>query len=165
MPDTRQIIYWDANAFLSYVNELPDRMPILDALLESSADNSGSIKLYTSMLSEVEVAFAASEQQQQVLDPQIERHLDDLWNDPNAVVSVEYHATIGRLAKELMRNAITRGWSLKPIDAVHLATAQWLSNSGLVVDEFHTYDEGLVKYQALVNFKICKPYTEQPRMI
>ena len=71
MPDTPTIIYWDSSAFLSYVNEHPDRISTLEALLESSAN--GTIELYTSTISHVEVAFGASEQQRRRLDPEIER--------------------------------------------------------------------------------------------
>ena len=138
MPDTPTILYWDSSAFLSYVNEIPDRIPTLEALLESSAN--GIIELYTSTISHVEVAFGASEQQQRRLDPEIEQQIDSLWSDPKVVVSVEYHGRIGQIARDLMRLAVTRGWSLKPLDAIHLATAQWLSGLGIEIDEFHTYD-------------------------
>lgn len=87
-------VYWDANAFLSYINGLPDRMPVLDALLGSSAG--GSIQIYTSAISQVEVAFAASEQRQKALDADMERKINSLWDDPKAVVLVEYHDGIGR---------------------------------------------------------------------
>ena len=46
-------------------------MPVLDALLEEGTR--GSIKLYTSVLSSVEVAFSASEQKQMVLDEATEQ--------------------------------------------------------------------------------------------
>lgn len=68
MPDTRRDLYWDANVFLSYINEMPDRIQVLNALLEDSTSDHGTIKLYTSELSRVEVAFAASEQKQRSLD-------------------------------------------------------------------------------------------------
>ena len=165
MPETPKLIYWDSNAFLSYVNELPDRIPVLDVLLEASSKVGGEVKIHTSTLSHVEVAFGASEQVQRALDPQIERRLNDLWADTEVIVSVEYHAGIGRIARDLVRNAITRGWSLKPLDAIHLATAQWLSSSGLNLEEFHTYDNALMKYGALVDFRICEPHTPQPRMV
>ena len=51
------------------------------------------------------------------------------------------------------------------MDAIHLATAQWLADNGTEIDEFHTYDRGLDKYAALVGFKICEPYTAEPRML
>ena len=44
-------------------------------------------------------------------------------------------------------------WSLKPMDAIHLATAQHLS-----VDAFHTYDGKLEKYQPGLGLKIEEPY-------
>lgn len=69
MAETPKPIYWDSNAFLSYVNELPDRMPVLDVLLEASSKIGGEVEIHTSTLSHVEVAFGASEQMRQVLDP------------------------------------------------------------------------------------------------
>ena len=163
MPDTPTIIYWDSSAFLSYVNEHPDRISTLEVLLESSAN--GTIELYTSTISHVEVAFGASEQQRRRLDPEIERQINSLWADPKVVVSVEYHGRIGQIARDLMREAVTRDWSLKPIDAIHLATAQWLASLGGEIDEFHTYDARLFRYSPIVNFSICEPRTLQPRMI
>ena len=156
-------VYWDANAFLSYINGLPDRMPVLDALLGSSAG--GSIQIYTSAISQVEVAFAASEQRQKALDADMERKINSLWDDPKAVVLVEYHDGIGREARSLIRDAVTYGWSLKPLDAIHLATAQWLSQLGYSVSEFHTYDHSLPRYTSLVGYRICEPYSAQPSMI
>lgn len=163
MPDTRKIIYWASCVFLSYLNEMPDRMPVLDALLESSS--SGAVKLHTSTLTQVEVSFATTEQQKRALDPQVEQRINDLWSDPEAVVSVEYHDGIGQIAKGLIRNAITRGWSLKPLDSIHLSTAQWLSSEGLKVEEFHTYEKRLRKYEAIVDFSIHEPYTQAPRLL
>ena len=65
-----------------------------------------------------------------------------------------------------MRLAVTRGWSLKPLDAIHLATAQWLSSLGIEIDEFHTYDtHALFKYVPIVDFNVCEPHTLQPRMM
>ena len=161
MPDT--FTYWDACNFLSYVNEHPDRMPTLDALLADSA--SGNVTIYTSALSQVEVAFAASEQKRRVLDPQEEQKIDSLWSDPDVVSLVEYHDGIGRQARALMRDAIARGWSLKTLDAIHLATAMWLAQAGFQVDEFHTYDGSLEKYGAIVGFTICEPHATQPRLV
>ncbi len=163
MPDRKMDIYWDANPFLSYVNEHPGRMPTLGALLENNAG--GGVNTYTSSLSQVEVAFAASEQQRRALDPQEEQKIASLWSAPDAVSLVEYHNDIGQEARTLIRGAITRGWSLKPLDAIHLATAQWLSNVGFTITEFHTYDRALDKYGQIVGFRICEPYTAQPSMI
>lgn len=165
MPDAPRIIYWDSCVFLYYVNMIPEHLPLLEQILEDSASDGSPIKIYTSVLSHVEVSFAASEQQNQVLDPETERLISNLWSDPKAVVSVEHHTGIGRLATGLMRDAITEGRSLKPLDAVHLATAQWLSSVGLTVEEFHTYDQRLFNYSSVVGFPIAEPRIENPRML
>ena len=135
----------------------------MDALLESSA--SGAIELYTSTISHVEVAFGATEQLRRRLDPKVEQQISSLWSDPNVVVSVEYHDGIGQSARDLIREAVTRGWSLKPLDAIHLATAQWLSSVGIEIDEYNSYDTRLLKYAPLVAFSVCEPHTLQPNMI
>ena len=163
MLDTSSIIYWDSCVLLSYVNEYPERIPTLEALLERSAR--GEVELYTSEISRVEVAFGASEQKRRRLDPESEQRIDSLWADPNVIVTVEYHRAIGQIARELMREAITRGWSLKPLDAIHLATAQWLLDVGVEVGEFHTYDRRLSRYAPIVGFDIREPQTPQPRML
>ena len=165
MPDAPKIIYWDSCVFLYYVNMNPEYVSLLEQILEDSASDSSSIKIYTSVLSHVEVSFAASEQQNQALNPETERLIGNLWSDPGAVVSVEYHTEIGQVATGLMRDAVTRGWSLKPLDAIHLATAQWLSSVGLTVEEFHTYDQGLFRYTPIVGFPIGEPRIENPRML
>ncbi len=52
-------IYWDANVFLSYINNLPDRMPVLDAILEE-IESSKNDRIVTSVLSKVEVALGSA---------------------------------------------------------------------------------------------------------
>ncbi len=163
MPDTDESLYWDANLFLSYINEHPERMPVLEALLADSAGD--NLQIYTSTLTTVEVAFAASEQQRRALDPVQEEKIDALWNAPDVVAIVEYHDAVGRHARDLIRDAMTQQRSLKPLDAIHLATAQWLVGAGFPISEFHTYDRQLYAYQSIVGFSICEPRVAQPRMI
>ena len=64
--------------------------------------------------------------------------------------------------RKLMRDALSEGWSLKPGDALHLATADHLK-----VGAFHTYDEGLDKYEKITetHFKICRPIATQPVIV
>ena len=162
MPD-KPAYYWDSCVSLSYINGVAGRMPIVDALLESSSR--GEIRLYTSELSRVEVAFSATEKGQRALDSETERRIDGLWVDPDAITMVEYHTGISLEARRLMRLAMTRGWSLQPADAIHLATAEWLSNAGITIGEFHTYDTRLFKYGPIVGFKIMEPTTAQLKLI
>ncbi len=137
----------------------------MDALLDASGRELEDVQLYTSALSKVEVAFSTSEQVQRVLDAKTEELIENLWHDPGAVITVEFHDGIADIAKGLMRVAITRGWVLKPLDAIHLATAKWLSDLGLGVEEFHTYDGRLFRWSTIVGFKILEPYTSQPKLL
>ena len=162
MPGNHKSVYWDANVFLSYVNAAPGRMPVLNALMEQAA--AGEITIYTSALSRVEVAFTDSEQQARAPNPEIENLLDDLWANRNVVRAIETLPAISLSARGLIRAVLTYGWSLKPPDAIHLATARWLLNEGISVDEFHTYDASLFKYADVAGFDIVEPYVEQPRL-
>jgi len=164
MPGELQFIYWDACVFLSYLNGNPDRLPTIDALLEE-AKRDGSKKIVTSILSVVEVAYAAAEKASQVLDPQAEGAIDALWEDISTVEIVELHERIARRARELVRQAMAQGWSLKVPDAIHLATAQWVR-----AHQFHTYDEQLTlkraaECSAAIECPISEPLVSQPRLL
>lgn len=132
---------------------------MLTALLEDCATGVGGIEIVTSILTTVEVAFAAVEQRRRRLDPEQERRIDRLWDDQSPVELAELHEVIAYEARRLMREAITHGWSLKGMDAVHLGTAVWLR-----ADAFHTYDNRLFKYSTLTGFEIAAPKTERPRL-
>jgi predicted nucleic acid-binding protein len=156
----RKRIYWDSCLWLSYVNGIPDRLPVLDALLAESASSTGNIEIYTSVISQVEVAFGKMEQDNHVLDPNIEEQIDQLWADRDAVKLVEYHDEIGKEARKLMRASVERGWKLKPIDAMHLATAKHMK-----INEFQTYDDHLERYSDDIGCDIQKPHTLNPRLL
>ena len=156
MADQRSV-YWDANAFLSYVNRYEGRMPVLEALLDSS-----DVTIYTSAISRVEVAFGGVEQTRRRLDPAVEGLINGLWANPDTIV-VECQNEIGEGSRRLIRETLSRPrcWRLKPADAIHLATARWLIDAGVRIDEFHTYDADLYKYSSVVGFTICAPNTAQ----
>ena len=60
MPNSGDVIYWDASVFLSCVNGETERLPTIDALREES--RKGDFTIVTSTLSITEVAFAEMEQ-------------------------------------------------------------------------------------------------------
>jgi predicted nucleic acid-binding protein len=147
MPSATRI-YWDACVFLSYINNEEGRARNIEALLASAAK--GEIEIITSTISIAEVAFAAAEQAGHALDPAVEERIVKLWGPP--VKLVEFHAAIGARAAALARTAIAKGWSLKPLDAVHLSSAEQMKVSAL-----HTYDGGLIKYSSSVGFPVIEP--------
>lgn len=157
---SRERIYWDSCCWLSYLNNIPERMPVLDDILANNASEKGMIRLHTSVISKVEVAFNAFEQRNGELDPIIENQIDSLWADRETIKLIEYHEIIGNEAKHLMRAAVSRKWNLKPIDAIHLATAKSIS-----AISFHTYDKDLFKYSEMINIPIINPQTDSPRLL
>lgn len=160
MPDGAQSrpVYWDACNFLSYINGIPERLPVLDALLDQ-ASRKGGTALITSVISITEVAFGLAEQTKHALDPTIEARIDALWADRQAVILVDCHELIARRARGLERLALQQNWALKPFDAIHLATAEWVNAA-----EVQTYDKKLFKFHAMIGRQIREPFTPQPRL-
>lgn len=157
MPDDQKAIYWDANVFLSYVNGTADRLPHLRALLEESGKET---QIYTSTISIVEVSFGKAEQDGKALDAETEKKINYLWLSNSPVKLVEFHALIAEQAKKIMRYAISEGWKLKPMDAIHLATARSIPAS-----EIHTYENGWDKYSSHLGINIVRPIAMQPKLI
>lgn len=146
--------YWDACVFLSAINGNEDRVPIIEAILEDC--ELGNVEIYTSMLSIVEVAFAETEKASKILSSEVEENIEALWLPPSPIRLIEIHEFVLRDAKKLMRLAIEKGFSLKPPDAIHLATSQRLE-----INEINTYDPKWFKYQSIINRKIAYPSTER----
>lgn len=118
-------IYWDANVLLSYIDGDQERLPPIEELLRRG--RAGEIELVTSTLTQVEVAFAASEREAAELDDEIETAIDELWLPGSPIKVVELHAAVARQARALMRSELAAGRSgLSASDAIHLATrSRW----------------------------------------
>ncbi len=86
-------------------------------------------------MSITEVAFAKTEKDGKALDPQIEEKIDKLWLPSSPFKLVDIFDTITINAKALIRQGIVSGRSIKPADAIHIATAQYVG-----VKAIHTYD-------------------------
>jgi len=138
------------------INGVPDRLPTIDALLAESADPEKEREIVTSTFTIVEVAFALHEQAQGVLDSSAENKIDALWTDRYAVKLIEFHEGIARDARTLIRGAVAARLSMKPGDAIHLA-----SGRSLRVAEFHTYSKDLPRFANLTGVSIMEPYAKQ----
>jgi predicted nucleic acid-binding protein len=161
MANTAQLIYWDACVFLSYINETPGRVEILDACLDEVEKSEGQKRIVTSVLSKIEVAFAASEKTAQTLDPHVEEVIDSLWQDKTVVELIELHDEIATLARSFLRYAVTNGYKLKPPDAIHMASAKWIG-----AYELHTYNvSDFKKFESLIGCVVREPCATQPRLL
>lgn len=153
------LYYWDANVFLSYLNEDPLRISTLEAILDDVLNNKKD-KIVTSVLSKVEVAWVATEKINRALNQEEEARIDALWNDSSIIELVDFNDDITQIARSLLRKSMARGLSLKTNDAIHLATAEWVGASVM-----NTYDDRLYKFNDLIGIDIKAPVAEQPRLL
>lgn len=153
-----RLFYWDSCVFISYLGKHPSRIGVLDAIVEDIQKSDGQKKIVASQVAKVEVAFAGTAPP----TAEEEQLIDDFWADDAIVELIEFHDHTAKLARELIRECRSRGvHQIKPIDAIHLATA-----ISVGVDEFHTYNVAhFAWYADDSKFKICEPYTPQPKLI
>jgi predicted nucleic acid-binding protein len=149
--------YWDSDVFLSAIDGVEDRVPIISQQLDAAEKK--QIDIITSHLSIAEVCFAKAEKQGGNLDDSIEEKIDKLWDAESPVKVVELHELISRNAKRLIRASLKKRLALRPADAIHFATA--MVNE---VNEFNTYDLRLFKFSSMMGFKICNPRVDQMEM-
>jgi predicted nucleic acid-binding protein len=161
MPNKR-IVYWDSNVFLSHLNGMPDRLKVIGNIIDEIQENDDSFIL-TSSESIVEVAHVVEEKLNGRLNPKIEETIDAMWNNYRLIKMIDNGQHISSIARKLIRDAIPNKWTLSPKDAVHLASAYWYNKNIQPIDEFHTYDKKLQKFELMVGFHICEPYVEQMR--
>ena len=154
-----RFIYWDANVFLSYLNNDKERIPTLEAILEA-VESSKIDRIVTSVISKVEVAWVAQEKTNRILTIDEEKRIDEMWENAEIFEMVDFNNDIALKARTLMREGLLQGWKLKTNDAIHLASAQWV---GAI--ELQTYDlKDFQKFGALVGMDIREPHTIQPRL-
>ncbi len=112
-------------------------------------------------MSIAEVAYHAEEKARLALDPAVQEALEALWADRSAIQLVETTRLDTMAARDLQRWSIAQGWGgLKPMDAIHLATARRMGAT-----EFHRYEETkLDKYGPQIGCAVVQPYTAQPML-
>ena len=151
MSNELDLIYLDASVFLSYINGESEGLRYIDPMLAKSGKD---FQLITSVLSITEVSFAKREQNEGVLNEETEEEIHSLWKSGSPIRIVEIYEFIALKASRLVRKAVEKKFSLKPADAIHLATADHLQ-----VKEFHTFDKGFQKFAELTDnkFRIGPP--------
>ena len=149
MADPKRSIYWDSCTFVSFIDETAGRTQDLRAIMEEARNK--EVVIYTSAISITEVAFKTAEQSGG-LDREVEDKIDKLWHPSSPVRVVDYSRLVAYDARELLRKKLELGFSLKPLDAIHIATAIRAK-----VDELQTYDAKLKKWGEPLGLKITEP--------
>lgn len=150
-------IYWDADVFLSYVNELPERLAHIEWHLERSGSE---FQLVTSTLSIAEVTFAEMDKSNNRVSAETLERIDSLWlADDSPVILAEVYTDIVIAARDLARSVIPLGWTMKGADAIHMATAKQLG-----VAEIHTYSTDWPRNAATLGIKITQPIAQTPKL-
>jgi predicted nucleic acid-binding protein len=142
-------VYWDSCVFLSIFNNHPDRHPTLRIILDEVRASRGSLKIYTSVLSLTEVAFITQEQEQRQLGETTIATMDGLMGDQTLIQLIEVNRYIAILARSYIRTAMIDRRSLKPPDAIHLASAVYAK-----VGQFQTYDGKLYPLKQVLSLEI-----------
>jgi predicted nucleic acid-binding protein len=158
MSDAR-LLYWDTDVFLSYINEHPERLPIIEAILEE-IEASKEDRIVTSTITKVEVAWRAHEKLKRTLSIEEESRIDDLWNNPNIIEPIEFNDEVALTARSLMRQGMINGWKLRTFDAIQIASAEWVQAT-----EINTYNlSDFKKYESVIGIPIRNPFANQPKL-
>ena len=149
-PVPSQLVYWDANLFIHYAARSPEWIQILDALVSEA--RSGKIQIATSTLSTVEAAFTPAEKESATLSLEVETAFRVMFEDFTLLRIVDFDRHIADVGRDLMRAVVPSGRSLKPGEAIHVATARVLK-----ADAFFSTDERL--NQLCNDFQWCAAST------
>ncbi len=152
--------YWDSCVFLAYTKGEPGRVDVIDALWDDFAENKDD-RIVTSIVSVTEVAHVGLEKDRRILELDGALKLDAMWRH-TSVLMAETNEKVVYMARDLMRDATSRQWSLTPLDAIQLATCKWIHDHVHAIDEFQTYDRELEKYSALIGIPVTEPRITKP---
>ena len=158
MPDINYL-YWDSNVFIAYLNNEPGRVLTIESIFEKIIKEN-KLKVATSTITISEVAWVAQERHKRILSTQEEDRIDGLWQNTSLIDFVEFNEEIAYQARTLMRNGMARGLSqLKPIDFIHLASAEWLGAL-----EINSYDGKFTAYSSFITIPIIEPHIQQAKL-
>lgn len=143
-----KVRYWDASAFLGYINEEDGRVDDCRCLLESAAN--GEFKIITSAHTLTEVI---KKKDHDAIGKEKEQLILDLFEPELAhIVVVNFDRFLAEKARSLI-------WDhgLKSVDAIHVATALQKE-----VPVLNTYDERMLGLNgAIPQLAIEKPFVAQ----
>lgn len=142
-------ICWDSCTFVSYIEGTRDRIRDLRAVFEEAINK--EIRLAASAVCITEVAFVAAERSGGP-SPQVEREIDKLWMPGSPIQIIDYSQLIASKAQKLLRHKLANDLHLKPLDAIHIATAMQIKATAL-----HTFDERLWDWSSTAGVAVQRP--------
>lgn len=140
--------YLDSCVLLAWIKEEEGRVRDVQALLHDAAR--GDVGLVASVLSITEVAKGATDAGEYGMESR--SRIDKLWLPGSPISVIEFHRLTAEAARDLLRVSHDTSTALKPLDAIHLATAV---RHG--VEALYTYDNTLMAWSSHVGLKIEAP--------
>jgi predicted nucleic acid-binding protein len=129
--------YWDANAFLGWLDRVPGRFSACDAVVKQA--ERGNCRIVTSTITWGEVYWMKTVRDQAEQIKTIDELFGKSW-----IVPIEVDKPVAQLSRELLYAFGRNG--LKPNDSIHLASAIRARVIGSV-EYFDTWDGGLQSLQ------------------
>ena len=160
-------IYVDSCVHVSYLNGDVARAPHIEALYRQA--RAGEVTLYTSTVALTEVAYILGQLTVDNSGEIQDRRIDRILRNGHLVKLVSFNQAIAVAARKLVRESAERRRSqgrmmeraLKPLDAIHLASAQ-----AMKVSTFLAYDTVYRGLRAEFPFNFAEPSADdvQARM-
>jgi predicted nucleic acid-binding protein len=138
---TKEQRYWDSSAFLGWLNKEPETFDVCDQILADA--EAGKCQIVTSTVTFAEVFWVKPTPRAGTLPTADQiRAIKDLFGK-SFVIPAELDRLTALLARDLLFT-FAQSYGLKPMDALHLATAIKSRSRG-DVECFDTWDEPLGK--------------------
>jgi len=126
-----QRVYWDACAWIGFINEEAAKIGPLRYIWESA--KRGEHEIWTSVYSYLEVLKIKAESGDQIPIEESNRRIDEMFQQPH-VKRVQLDTEVARFARSIKQTHHDAGLKSRP-DSIHIATAAYYN-----LDELHTWD-------------------------
>ena len=153
-------IYLDSCVPMSYLNGDADRVPHIDELFKQARRR--EVALYTSSVALTEVAYVGEMLETGISGTTQDQVIDRILRNRRIMHLVSFNIDIALEARRLVREAAERRRNqgrikereLKPLDAIHLASASAISAS-----TFLAYDSVYASLKTKFVFRFAEPRT------
>jgi predicted nucleic acid-binding protein len=153
-------VYWDACAWIGFINAEPDKITSLRAIWDAA--KRGNYQIWTSTFSYLEVIRGINKQGEAYPPEEYDELVYDLFEQPH-VERVQLDVEVAMLARKMKRDY--HPTLASRADAVHLATALYWN-----CEELHTYDgnhllplDGKIPRRDGIFLSILAPDSSPPR--